>query len=184
MLIGTLWLPTHRVTEVRNVICSRKQAYKIGAEMKWKKVSDTMLPAYQHVVDVLFDLDLEYRCIVVDTSILDHATYNRGDPEEGFYKFYFQVLWHNMSQCHRYWVYADQKPNRKRGRLLALRAILNNKARGTWNIDDALVKVVEARDSRSEDIIQLVDILSWNRLEALRGIKTLPDGNLCAPGAG
>jgi hypothetical protein len=76
MLIGGLWVPWDIEPSVRDTISGVRDQHHLRAEMKWTKVSRTMLPAYQDFVDALFDNDrLSFKCIVLDTLTINPATF-------------------------------------------------------------------------------------------------------------
>jgi len=158
MLIGGLWLPLDAQDRVRLALQKVRDTYGLLHEMKWTKVSRTMLPAYKSFVDVFFDEpELSFKCIVIDRYALDYAAYHKGDEELGFYKFYFLLISRKLGPRHLYWLYTDERHNRKPYRLAVLKLTVNN-----WWQKRAGVKplrAVEARCSHDEDMLQLADIL-------------------------
>ena len=64
-------------------------------EMKWGKVSNSKLPAYQRVVDAFWDGEfcdgIHFHSLVIDTTKLDHKKFNNGSREIGFSKEVFQI---------------------------------------------------------------------------------------------
>ena len=167
MLIGGLWSPQDSEAAVRDVLTQVRVQHRLRAEMKWTKVSQTMLPAYEDFVDVFFAAPrLAFKCIVLDTHIVDYKTFHGGDEELGFYKFYYQLISRNLLPDNLYWLFNDERKNRKPYRLAALKIIVNR-----WWMRRAEVEPlrnVEARRSHDEDMIQLADILlgaiayAWN----------------------
>lgn len=167
MLIGGLWVPWDNEAAIRRSFAEVRQTHQLGQEMKWKKVSRSKLPAYKAFADVLWcDPALAFNCIVIDTHILDHKTYNRGDAELGFYKFYHLLVRHNLAPQHLYWLYTDERKTRKPYRLSALKATTNNWWKSRAHVEP--LRTVEPRSSHGEDFIQLADILlgalayEWN----------------------
>ncbi len=167
MLIGGLWVPQDRETTIRRTFKEIRTRYRLDAEMKWTKVSRTKLPAYKAFLDTFWLYpELSFNCIVVDTYILDHKTYNRGDEELGFYKFYHLVVRHNLNFRNLYWLYTDERHNRKSYRLSTLRLTTNNWWKKKAHVEP--LRNIEPRSSKDEDFIQLADILlgaiayEWN----------------------
>ncbi|MEW6717259.1 MAG: DUF3800 domain-containing protein [Chloroflexota bacterium] len=167
MLIGGLWVPWETEATLKAMLSAVRATRKLRAEMKWTKVSHKMLPAYRDFVDMFFSEDtLSFKCIVLDTHVLDHQTYHRGDKELGFYKFYFQVVSRNLLAGNLYWLYTDERKNRKPYRLEVLKLTVNR----WWNKQAGVqpLRAVEPRRSHDEDILQLADILlgaiayAWN----------------------
>lgn len=158
MLIGGLWISQELEAQVRDSIREVRAQHNLRAEMKWTKVSETMLAAYKDFVDVFFKADaLAFKCIVVDTRLLDYKAFHKGDKELGFYKFYFQLISRNLFPQNLYWLYTDERKNRKSSRLATLIVTVNR-----WcmkNKKVAPLRLIEPRRSHNEDFIQLADIL-------------------------
>ncbi len=168
MLIGGLWVPWEGEPGVRLVLSEVRARHNLLAEMKWTKVSQTMLPAYKDFVDVFFDnASLSFKCIVVDTHILDYRTFHGGDRELGFYKFYFQLVSRNLAPDNLYWLFTDERKNRKPYRLAVLKLTVNRWWKRQADVEP--LRNVEPRRSHDEDLIQLADILlgavayAWNQ---------------------
>jgi len=167
MLIGGLWVPWKAEPSVRAALSDVRARHNLRAEMKWNKVSRTMLSAYKDFVDVFFtDTSLSFRCIVLDTHILDYKTFHGGDEELGFYKFYFQLVSRNLLPGNLYWLFTDERKNRKPYRLVVLKLTVNRWWKKQADIEP--LRAVEPRRSHDEDLIQLADILlgaiayAWN----------------------
>jgi hypothetical protein len=158
MLIGGLWVPWEREDVLRQELNCVRQEYNLRAEMKWTKVSAAKLAAYKSFVDAFLATDgVQFRCIVVDTHILDHDTFNKGDEELGFYKFYFQLVSRNLIPGNLYWLYTDARSNRKPYRLAVLKLTVNRWCKREKKVDP--LRNVEPRRSDQEDCIQLADVL-------------------------
>ena len=141
--------------------------HAIAAEFKWTKVSQTKLPAYQAWVNCLLNnTDVDFRCIVIDTHLLDHQTFNKGDRELGFYKFYYQLVSRNMQAESLYSLYTDDRTNRKNNRLEVLRIVSNRYWKKKSGVEP--LRAVEPRSSHDEDLLQLTDVIlgaigyAWN----------------------
>ncbi|RIK27381.1 MAG: hypothetical protein DCC52_09420 [Chloroflexi bacterium] len=158
MLIGGLWIPQEQEAQVRDSIREVRAKHNLRAEMKWTKVSETMLDAYKDFVDVFFTANgLTFKCIVVDTRLLDYKTFHKGDKELGFYKFYYQLISRNLLPQHLYWLYTDERKNRKASRLATLIVTVNRWCMKNKNV--APLRLIEPRRSHDEDFIQSADIL-------------------------
>jgi len=173
MLIGGLWVPRQAEPAVRSALSEVRTRHNLLAEMKWTKVSQTMLPAYKDLVDVFFNNgSLSFKCIVIDTHILDYETFHRGDKELGFYKFYYQLVSRNLAPGNLYWLFTDERKNRKPYRLAVLKLTVNRWWKRQADIEP--LRNVEPRRSHDEDLIQLADILlgaiayAWNQRRGSR----------------
>lgn len=126
MLIGGIWSGWEIEPFVRSELQAVRDQYRLQAEMKWTKVSSTMLPAYCAFVDTFFEHEqLSFRCIVIDTHILDYRGFHRGDKELGFYKFYFPLISRNLTASDLYWLNTDERRNRRASRLSTLKITVN-----------------------------------------------------------
>lgn len=161
MLIGGLWVPASAEPVLRADIERFRAATNLTAELKWKKVSRTKLPLYEDFANIFFrHCDAVFHCIVVDVTLLDYATFSRGDDELGFYKFYYQLISRKLVHGSEYLVFTDERRNRKSSRLDVLKICVNR----WWAKENGMpaaqpVRTVEPRNSKSEDLIQLVDVL-------------------------
>lgn len=167
MLIGGLWVPWDVEPTIRASLAGVRARHGLGAEMKWTKVSQRMLQAYQDFVDVFFNIgQVSFKCIVLDTHILDYKSYHKGDEELGFYKFYYQLISRNLQPGNLYWLYTDERKNRKPYRLAVLKLTVNRWWKKQAGVEP--LRNVEARRSHDEDLIQLADVLlgalgyAWN----------------------
>ncbi|HHY54978.1 MAG TPA: DUF3800 domain-containing protein [Chloroflexi bacterium] len=168
MLIGGLWSNWGIEPAIRNDLQAVRVQYRLQAEMKWTKVSSAMLPAYRAFVDTFFAYEqLSFRCIVIDTHILDYRRFHRGDKELGFYKFYFQLISRNLTSGDLYWLYTDERRNRRASRLSTLKITVNRWWQKRAGVEP--LRAVEPRRSHDEELIQLADILlgaisyAWNK---------------------
>lgn len=167
MLIGGLWVPQPIEPSFRARLLELRQDRNLHAEMKWTKVSRSKLPEYKAFVDVFLDNALiSFKCIVVDKHILDYTAFHQGDKELGFYKFYFQLISRNLQPDNLYWLYTDERKNRKPYRLAVLKLTVNR-----WWAKQAGVtplRHIEPRRSHDDDLIQVADVLlgaiayAWN----------------------
>jgi len=169
MVIGGVWVPEIVEDKYRIAIWKIKKAYGVNWEFKWSRLNPHRTEAYKELVDVFFDApSLSYRCILVDKTLIDYATYHNNDKELGFYKFYFQLLSRSLNPNIAYWAYLDDRTNKKANRLPDLKATVNQWCKRRHRCRDELLRTVEARDSRSHELIQMTDVLTgaiagiWN----------------------
>lgn len=167
MLIGGLWMPWEAEEPARARLAQVRADCNLTAEMKWVKVSQGKLEAYKSFVDVFWQVpEISFKCIVVDTHELDYRIFHKNDKELGFYKFYFQLISRNLAADHLYWLYTDERRNRKANRLDTLKVITNRWWMKRGGVES--LQKVEPRQSHAEDFIQLADLLlgafayAWN----------------------
>lgn len=170
MLIGGIWIPQSALVDVKNKFVAYRDAHGLRREMKWTKVSNKMVSTYQGFVDLFFDTpQLSFKCIVLDKHIIDYNSFHQGDKELGFYKFYYLFISRKLSPHCLYWLYTDERNNRRANRLTTLKDVVNN-----WSIREygaQPLQHIEPCRSHNEDFIQLADIIMgalayrWNGLD-------------------
>jgi hypothetical protein len=156
MVIGSLWLPKDKRDVYKKEIHAMKEKHKIGPEFKWQKVSNSRLDFYLELVDWFCGKkeDLRFRCIGVDKAKVDLIHYHENDQELGFYKFYYQMLHHWISDFNEYSIFCDSKNNARRDRLHTLATCLINS-----NLS-ATIKRVQSIRSHESVLIQMSDFLT------------------------
>lgn len=164
-LIGSIWIPNNLEILLRHAFDDFRTTSALQkAVIKWTSVVDKepWHTVYQGWVDTFCRLAkkdiLEYRCIVLRTADIDHKTYNDGDPEKGFYKFYYQLLYHRMRRTSEYhYAYLatrGENPSDVDKLARILNVSLHNNRTG------AQVLAVDARPEREDTLIQLADLLT------------------------
>lgn len=155
LVIGSLWIPRDLRNVCKVAIHELRHTFKIGGEFKWRKVSPSKLEFYTSLVDWYFDQGelVRFRAIVVDRTKIDLTTFHDGDGELGFYKFYYQLLYHWIRELNAYAIFCDRKSNRLPSRLKTLEACLRNA-----NTSSELY--AQAVCSEESVLIQLCDVLT------------------------
>lgn len=153
LMIGSLWLPTDLKGHIKSTVWDLRKKYNIWGEIKWRKVNNKSLPFYKSLIKLFlgYGNELRFRCIAVSHNQFDKK-WHQGDVELGFYKFYYQLLHHWISDFNDYRIFCDIKSNRDLSRLKKLGDCLNN-ANLSSNI-----KQIQALPSRQVVLIQLADL--------------------------
>ena len=130
-------------------------------EAKWTKVSRSKLDAYKRIVDIVFgtgDL-IHFHSLIVDTSRLDHATFNQGSRDIGFNKEVFQLAlkFAKLYPETLFHVYPDQRRTSQSPE--ELRLMLNRKCASNGDERDWPFRRCQFRDSKLTPALQLVDLL-------------------------
>ncbi len=156
MLIGSLWLKADDRVKFKEGIHSLRDKHKIGGEFKWQKVSPSRLDFYKELMSWFCSQaeNLRFRCIAVAQEKVNLLHYHENDQELGFYKFYYQLLHHWLTDFNEYIVFCDFKTNRYRNRLHVLKRCLS-----TSNLSTTIADVQAIR-SRESVLIQLTDVLT------------------------
>lgn len=165
LLIGSVWVANNNESCVRGMFDDFRQTPDLRtAVFKWTSVvdRDPWGNVYQGWIDTFCRLSaggyLEYRCIVVPTAGVDHKTYNDGDAETGFYKFYYQLLYHRMRHSAEYHYAYLASRGEKPSDVDKLARILNITLHK--NRTGARVLAVDSRAEQEDTLIQLADLLT------------------------
>ena len=154
-LIGSVWMTKAIRLELSEKINILRRQYNVWGEIKWSKVSPSKIEFYKCLIDLFCESGKMpyFRCICVDSRKVDNEEFNSGDGELGFYKFYYQVLYHwinaNPITCR---VFCDIKENRDKKRLRTLFNCLQNTTNG-------VVESVQALRSSDTPMLQFCDFL-------------------------
>ena len=163
MVIGALSCPREQKEDISRKINLLRKKYDTWREFGWKTLSPSRRDFYWALIDLFRNEELAFRCLVVDRNILDHAKYNLGDEELGFYKLYYQMLVHWLKPACAYHIYLDWQQNKEQRRFHDLRDILSLKLSGK-----AKIACLEPVSSHYISHIQLADLLigavgyAWN----------------------
>lgn len=163
-VIGALCCPREMKREIIHDIHLLKKEYSTQGEFGWSKVSPNKLDFYLALQAYFVNQpDLNFRCILIDRTTLDHDRFNDGDKELGFYKLYYQLLVHWLEPQEAYYLYLDWQQNSDRSCFANLREMLKRKLSGR-----ARIECLEPVDSQEQPLTQLVDLLigavgyQWN----------------------
>src|SRR6267378_731406 len=119
------------------------------AHFKWVKASgNKKLSAYLGLVDLFFEQNVRFKCVVIETSKLNYKLHHRGDHELGFYKFYFLLPSRLVKFDEQYLVRIHRRTDRNRGRLPDLHSATNNWCRKKAGRHITPIHGIEAADHR------------------------------------
>ena len=155
-LIGSLWLPTAKRAEFKAAIHALRDQYKVGGEIKSRKVSPSRIEFYKTLCDWFFDQgdDLRFRVIIIESQKLNLPQFHKGNAELGFYKFYYQLLTHWIYPNNSYAIFCDYQTNQVPTRLHEMKSVLRNA--------NPLSQIREVQWVRSPESVltQLTDVLT------------------------
>jgi hypothetical protein len=156
MVIGSLWLEAERRTEFKRALHEMRNRHHIGGEFKWQKISPSRLNFYLELVDwfIAQGENLRFRCIAVDRRQVNLVQFHESDQELGFYKFYYQMLLHWISDFNEYSIFCDFKKNRIGTRLEVLQRCLSRS-----NLSSSVPRV-QALPSEELVLVQLADVFT------------------------
>lgn len=161
MVIGGLFMMRNRRNEIRDKIKELKHKYKFNKEIKWSKVSMRDLKFYRKLIDLFFSYDfndLAFHCIKVEKTKVKYDIYHNDDKEEGFYKFYYQLLKNKFKDNTEYYIFLDFKPTKTKKRVKALSYYLNYRILAGYN--NSNIKKIQEYDSNNNVFIQLADFFT------------------------
>jgi hypothetical protein len=135
------------------------------AELKWSKVSNQKLDDYKKLVDLYFDFAerraVFFRVTTFDNHKWDHNKFNDGDPDIGISKLYYQMLLHQVighfGDLASLFICLDQRLSTTP--LDKLHRILNAGASKDYKLSFGPVRILTARDSKKDDILQINDVI-------------------------
>lgn len=162
LLLGAVCIGAEKVSAAEAKISEVRRGRLPHGEMKWGKVSRNKFDVYRDVVDAFFDdhafKDAQFHSVVVDTTKLDHATYNAGSSEIGFNKEIYQLA----SKCAQAFsknllhLYPDYRDTSHRPS--DLRNILNMGRRKVGDQRDWPFRRCQFRDSKTAPLLSFPDL--------------------------
>lgn len=174
-VIGSIWIKKEFGWKFVNKYLSfcKETVGKMPAHIKWtnipSKPDSKYMPFYTGLVDLYFEENnknpenIMFRAVVVSPEyIFNHKDYNDGDFETGFYKVYYQLLYHQIKEKpkYEYHIRPGSRPVSKKNssmseidRLEELKKILNNSI-----LNYNPVVSIEPRNAKDRILIQLADI--------------------------
>lgn len=180
-VIGGIWVEKKDVRKVKKEVSRLRDFYNVYGEMKWNKVTPSKIDFYKDIINMFFELDtIRFRCIVVDGTKVNLSKFHKSDKELGFYKFYYQLLYHWLNKNDYYSIFVDYTKNKEHNRLSELKSVLNNASL-------AIVKNLQAVESKQTTLIQIADLLigaigykynTYNTSEAKNSIIELLEKNI------
>lgn len=163
IVIGGIWLPAECRAEMKETINGIKQKYGKMGELKWKKVAPSSVAMYKELIDLFFDkYQVRFRAICIEANKVNHSTFNNGNGELGFYKFYFQLIQHWLIDGNEYSLFLDYKVNGHKHRVQELKKILQYST-------NASVTMAQALPSKQSLLIQLADVLTGATASSFNG---------------
>lgn len=153
--IGGIWIPKEYRTTLKVELKKIQSKHNVKGEWKWKKVSPAYFELYKDIIDYFFSANyIRFRVILIEANKVNNYHFHNNDAELSFYKFYYQLIKHWIFDFNEYYIFADLKENRNKGRLNELHKVLDNS-----NLLSG-VKQVQGLPSQESLGIQLADILT------------------------
>lgn len=167
MVIGGIIIPSDNVDGFNKTMEKFRLETKMFSELKWTKVTNQKLSEYKRFVEYFFAMNntdkLHFHSIIIDNQSVDHKKFNKGNKELGFYKFYYQLLLNTFGRLYlkneenSFNVHLDYRNTSYS--LNTLRIILNRGIKKKYGVENNPFKVIEPRDSKKSELIQINDII-------------------------
>lgn len=159
MALGAMQCNVNAKEKVYNDIRNIKMKYGLNswAEIKWTKVSKSKKEMYKELMEYFFNSeDLKLRILIaIDKKHLNNRKYNNGNYDTWYYKMYFQLLDNIIRKKECYKVFIDIKDTKGGPRIKKLHNILCN---DKHDYKKEVIKDIKQIDSKSSEILQLVDL--------------------------
>lgn len=159
MVIGAIIIPRLKKKKVIYQLQSLKKTYSFHQEIKWNKVGNKYHKFYTKIIDLFLNSnEIQFRCIVVDKSLINYDLYHKGDEELAFFKFYYLLLSPVFQNSYSYYVFLDKKPTRDKNRARALKSYLNSYT--LLKKQECKVIHLQSYQSDENEMIQLSDFFT------------------------
>lgn len=159
MVLGCIRFPYDKKDEINKRIKEIKGKYGVPPqiELKWTKLSPSLVQCYQDLVNYFFDDDdLCFRGLVIDNKkALNHSQFNQ-THDDWYYKIYFNMLKTILNPSNTYNIYLDIKDTRSKSKVSKLHEVLSN---NNYDFSRKIIKRVQTIRSHEVQIMQIVDIL-------------------------
>lgn len=155
---GALICTSRRAEILKEQLSNIRNQLNYSGEIKWEKVSSMKLPIYEKFVDIFFDDNYATFSLM---NVRKGQYWNKWavSEEERFFKSYYVFLKNNIGPYFRYNAYLDDKSLQKKYRWSSLHFLINQSRRKEWGLNYRNIKTLTSMDSRSEDLLQLTDLL-------------------------
>lgn len=98
MVLGGIIIPAETIVTFNETMAAYRKKYNMNAELKWSKVKPQKLEEYKGFVEYFFALtnsdNIHFKSMIIDNHAVNHKKFSDGDHEAGFYKFYYQLIYH------------------------------------------------------------------------------------------
>lgn len=171
---GAISVPRAKVKEYLRDITALKTGCGISRrnEMKWVNVRKSRLCAYKKLIDFFFEHDdLHMRIVALrDKRVLTHDAYSQ-THDEWYYKMYFVLLNHMISQDRETRIFIDEKDTIGSEKVCRLHDVLS---RNEYDFNYELIKYVQEVKSYEIGFLSIVDIFLGAINYLNRGLQTSP----------
>lgn len=164
-VVGGLCMHRSTAEEVYASITKYRDDHNMRSELKWSKVSNQKLKQYLALVGLFFALNntnhIQFHSVIFDSHKANHSKYNKGDPDIGLSKLYYDLLLHKfVKRCGGSGtLFACLDKRNSSTSLHDLRAMLNATAARDHNMEHQPLAQLVSRDSKLDCILQMNDVV-------------------------
>lgn len=158
MLLGAIACDKVKVKRISHLIRNIKREYglKEDFEIKWTKVSPAQVDFYISLLDLFFEEDLEFRCVIANgKKQLDNEAFNQ-TYDDWYYKMYYLLLSKMLEPTKEYSVYIDIKDTNGGTKVKKLKEILNN---FLYSFHQTCLQKIQIVKSDEIELLQLCDLI-------------------------
>jgi Protein of unknown function (DUF3800) len=165
LAVGGLIVTSESAIVVRNHFSAMQRQLNIKSEVKWNKLKKGNRDKFQKLTHLFFDLirlnHMSFHCIMVDFNRFDHELRPDGGKSASLRRMYYQLILHRLGTkygktCHLY-AFADHA--KELAGLELLKVGLNSVLKSKYKCPENCLKAIEFRDSASETLLQVNDLL-------------------------
>jgi hypothetical protein len=166
MVLGGIIIDAEDIQRVEKTFRSYRDQFNMKSELKWSKVKRQKLVEYTRFMEYFFALNntdlVHFKCVIIDNNKVDHKKYSDGDKEKGFYKLYYQLLFHCFGKKYfkddvKFIIHPDERTSSYQ--LGDLQQVLNRGMSKHLNKQVFPFIAIEPFDSKKSEIIQINDII-------------------------
>lgn len=163
--VGGLVVTSQDARAIKAEFARRKADLGISGEAKWNVTKKSNLDKYRELVHWVFQLihadQLHFHCLLVPSQRFNHNLRKDGGKNESLKRMYYQLIVHRLGKrhgkVHSLYVFPD-KANELKG-LEELKRGLNSDLSRKHGCPQDCIKAIEFRESHSEPLLQLNDLL-------------------------
>lgn len=157
MIIGGVWISVDGIKKLKSDFKKLREQHKIWGEIKWRNVSPSSEKFYQEIIKNFFNnVDLQFRCITVNKTNLDHKAFNQEGHDEFYYKVCYRLLIGKIETQYSYRIFLDYKDKYNSRRIKTLKRCLIKKLHDQ---EEEIILPIQAIRSEHSQILQLCDLL-------------------------
>lgn len=156
IVLGGIWIAKEYREDFKNQFKALQTKYNVYGEVKWNKVSNSKLEFYKKVVKLFFKYSedkVSFRSIVIDAKKIDVDMYDKGSSELGFYKFYYQLIYHKVENNDQYSIFLDYRKDKSKRRAYELKQFINKKCKNN------IIENVQFINSKESILLQVEDVI-------------------------